>query len=648
MARAALAFLLLLLSAFFCALSYSFSLSTFYNQIALAGLGFVLPFVGFELAFFSLGLSLCLFPIFGKYACSLFLCLWLLGFQLKGLFARERMRGPERDWTLAAIACLVLSCYFGSLFITAVRQSDLQILRDIASHGSLLSLLEFVSAESAVLKAALAEICSLIAMLLLIRFVRTAALKQGYSRVCASLFMGVSCGVLFASLFTFAQLYELHPFFVEKRGVFWKQVGRYSGSFSDPNAFGVIGSLLVPVLLFSGLKGAKRVFVLSSALIFCVFLPWSGSRTLWLAAGLWLLYIFAAKLMRLSFFRRVAFSLLLLGGLSIVFTVLSHPSTNKKLQHFSSSPGVLRLLKTFSAEEYSDMFASRELYTKLATQLWLVEPRYGHGLASFYFVQKSAADDLGIELSGWRDSASSFYLEVLAEQGLLGFAGIMLAVLLFFSGSSPEKNHGERRCERILELAIGVFTLTLLTGPHLDFEEVRYTLAILLGLLSSKTPPKSMPQSKQALVFVISGGIILSFAFVAWETYDHKIQTGFYGYETGEEGKRYRWSASRSKISICAPANEQVVLKYRAHRPDVNLQSPLEVEFFYDKDGQLFEKAVLTSTNWQTLSLPSSFSGGGPRALGIRVNSLWSPSGASQGDKRLLGIVLEWPERVCD
>jgi hypothetical protein len=395
------------------------------------------------------------------------------------------------------------------------------------------------------------------------------------------------------------------------QGAFWLSIHRYSGLYSDPNAFGVVTALLVPLLwIQSGRagKGVAAVLLIGGLL--------SGSRTMILGIAVWgvaTLWCFV-----LSRSQRV---MLVVGGV-VLLGAIGEPSLNDTLRSVLPSTTSERVLRTVNWDTAGEMVWNRSLYSQLAIGAWRRAPFTGVGLERFYEIQGEVASEQGRDLAGWRDNANNFYLKILAEMGAVGLVLTVGALLAF--GWSLKKSDPINPV--LLSLAV-----MLLTGPHLDFDEVKYLATVLLAFASA---PAVVGLSHRVIV----GGVMALYGGAVVVNYRTPLDWGLYPVES-LEGKHYRWSSGVGYFTVCA--DRPIAIRFRSLEPAVAAH-PIEVRFTVADGGE--EAQRIASNSWHTLQIPTE----GRQRVRFVVDRVWSPKAAGLGaDARSLGIYLEWPETAC-
>ena len=334
----------------------------------------------------GLGLGICFLPMLGPGVLNLFVSAWLLGFQFQRLRAAESpyAGSPCSERLLVGAFFLLMLGLICSAFLSGGLQSDPLVLASIYHHAGWSGFLQYALRSYSQWNN-LPEIAAgyLVSIMLVFALLYCQRREEIYSY----LFFGLGAGAILCALVVPVQLAGQHSFFLLNQNDIWRSLGRLSGTFSDPNAFGIMATLLIPTLIYcGGSKFSRQCFILAAILLFCS-VPSSGSRTAWLGLGAWVLVILIRRLPSFLGVSTLKSTFILLLCLIFSLTVVGHPKINDYLSTHSKLPGVNRLLKTLNWQECGVMLESRVIYSRIALKMWTQNPLVGVGLGRFLLEQ---------------------------------------------------------------------------------------------------------------------------------------------------------------------------------------------------------------------------------------------------------------------
>lgn len=588
--------------------------------------------------------SLFFFPAFGVSSLTAFLSLYLICLEFLGtgkLQEGQRRKDSETRWLFVPALILIFS-FLIPLVRSFLNQFDFVLSKSVFHHSGFVKWYQVMLSSHSPWKEGLYFVVGVCLFILLIDFFNRREKTAFDERV---FHLGLCHGALYSVGYFFTHFFAVHPLFVYMRNPFWDALGRYSGSFSDPNAFGVMGALLVPVLW----TAKSRLSRLAAVLFFAVTL-WSGSRTFLLGLSLVALITLGMRMRKTSGEGKQASrqKVWLWGGV-IALGIICVGLFSQNIRPGIQVPAITRLVDTLKQDTAAEMFSSRLIFSRLAFEVWKESPWVGVGLGNFKEKIAEASRASNIELHGWKDNANNFYLHILAEGGLLGLVLFILAMGITFRRMRQTNPAGSFFNKSVLNATLYSFALLLLTGPHVFFEEVRYLLAMFLGLFfCGKKDQRSGKALEVSAVFLL----LLYLCLVGFHLQGRK-NYGFYGIEQGKkQGKNFRfaWSVEAAQISFCDQLTRRAVLNFRSFDPKLE-SSPLEVTVtgFFD-DQRLGQEVVQVSDSklrefeLRRVGTQATM----PNRVKIDVPRLWSPSVVSaSGDWRWLGILVRWPEKAC-
>ena len=599
--------------------------------------GFIVGCLPRRYSFFLLGLAFLINPAMGSSFVGLWIGAFVLADEIKYFVSDKGFKLPPQ---VNFGGALLVGALVASSFKTFRSDFDAELFYSLVSHDGFFSLRSFLVMNEMSWYQSVLVISKLSLALMLIKTIASGVKQIGTS----SLFSGLVCGSVLSALYTVCQIFDVHELFVLNRGEFWRYVGRYSGSFSDPNAFGVMAILILPILVLVAMEGdgkkgdyklIPRIATLS-AISFFLLAFWSGSRTFILGLMIWA-FLLGYKLISIKFPQRpklVCASFLFLG-LSAV-ALLGNPAINDSIRPLIPNKSLSRVLKTVHWEMAPDMLESRAVFYEIAVKMWQQEPLLGLGLGRFRRASAGFAKEIGIDIGAWWDNANNFYLHVMVEQGVIGLL-LFLAGICFISRGAFSQPVGEKK--KIILESLAIFLVLLLTGPHTEFPEVLFFLSIMIGVAAA-LGEKSNDNFEFSKLGVLC--CIAIFATASATSAKPNLNTGFYPVEqVGKE--KYAWTGKRAHLEFCKESKG--VLELRALHPDISKTKPVSV-LVYRSGVATPQVLQLFKSDWERIELEK-----GVEKLRIDVGRSWSPVDlAPKGvtaDSRVLGVQIKWPDEAC-
>lgn len=320
--------------------------------------------------------------------------------------------------------------------------------------------------------------------------------------------------------------------------LFWKGIDRMSGLATDPNALGVFVGALIPIA-YAQFKGRSWpvIALLSVGGIY------SGSRSFFLLPVVTAGYVVWRR-------KGLGFAILLVGTIATFCLILI--ASSSLLPHPPS--GLLRLRESLDPTRIAATFESRTIFTRLCLEAFWMSPLVGVGLGQFdeYVVPLSHSLNLGTGL--WRDGATSVYLEILCELGVVG-------VLMFLTVAlSVRRAEGADVWYRGLGVAVLV---VLAVVPHTNFPEG----VSLAGLLLAQTVTPRFQSCRRLHLATAAASLLVPFLYAPNATY------GFYPWEQNERGY-IRWTAAESAgVFSCNDAPELSLLNASPVAQDIEVRT---------------------------------------------------------------------------
>lgn len=435
---------------------------------------------------------------------------------------------------------------------------------------------------------------------------------------------GLILGLVPAALLAALQAAGMIPAAVlPNQSAYWNGLGRYAGTFTDPNAFGVFLVAALPLVLTSAYGASRRYthFVAVFTLGWLALGVFSGSRSFVLGA---IIYA-GARLWQRSRLTAVAAA----GSVAVVVLILNlsvhYRPASYQVMHDSVPVGLARVLESAVHDHWGEAFYSRSAFFSMAADMGRESPFIGKGFNQFENWMPFYAAARGLAIGTWLDNPNSFYLGILAELGLLG-AAALLWLIAAWRLRPPEPGRPE------VMSGVIALALVLAVGPHLDFDEVTTAAAVLFA--SVLTPRPTGRRDAAAILAV-------AFAFPLMLVKLSGAQYGLFPWEQGPGG-RFRWTAVDAQIDWPCVSDGQVVLPLRVLHPDARARG---VSVCVQPRGGAWSCRELHDAQLQRFPLQC-----GETILAAReflcpvrlwVSRGWVPRQAGQGnDPRRLGVQL--------
>lgn len=441
-------------------------------------------------------------------------------------------------------------------------------------------------------------------------------------------YRGLEAGLLIAAVVTSLQLILPQPLPLPNQTDFWNGLDRRSGTFTDPNAFGIFVVLCLPLLLGKREGEPPRVagrfpwrWVL--ALWWSVLALYSGSRSFFVGVGFYLVYLFALHERR-RFLLSVAVGVGLLVMLNL-FALLLPAQWQAVLA--AVPEGLRRVGETLFVGTMAEALFSRAAFWSVGWSMWLDNFFFGVGPEAFRLHFVEYAHELHLRTGIWSDNSNNFYLGLLAEFGVLGALALALTLVQL---------RWREKGTVIIEGRAPVFCLALLLllGPHLSFDEV----AVLGAFLLANTFRIQSHATRPVWVAAAAGLALLVVAKAAY------LPRGVYPFEQ-QDGELFRWSRRWAALNLHCRADGATSLTVRALHPDISAR-PVRVQI--DALGQRWPLS-LSDSQPQSIEIPCAAAGGGNAADGkvhvrIEIDRVWSPLASGMGgDARVLGLQIFVP-----
>ena len=478
----------------------------------------------------------------------------------------------------------------------------------------------------------------------------------------------------------------------------WVDSGRFNATFTDPNSLGAYTILLFPIfigLLIYFKRWYLRLLVLVSFLLFLIELFFSGSRSAFvgivLAIAIFVIIFiirgFRHIRKRAKFYPRRRKIILVLIPVIILMILISFsvylintPDSfiletslaNRTIETFKT--GIYFTGKYGVIEGFKSISNYRYIYWGQAVEMFKDYPLTGVGQGS-YILQLPNYLIMNRTGPGKIDYSGNYYLQVLSE---LGLPGLVLILFVFYLLINKVFNYfrGKRRLKNFensdwLLIALFISFISMLVGqifgPHTNFDEVQFTLWLVIGLMIAYIKLKQTgfkEQSKPLQIFkrirfglgekislsvivliFISSMLISSLTSlsinVGQNLYDKKgnykgweNSYGFYKVETIED-ETFRWTGIDAS-EVVEKKSDKMIIPMKDAIP-IEPQKPLSVNIFVN--NQLVEKTKLEHNKWIDVQIDIPASARDHFTLTLTFSRSWVPKELGlTPDSRELGV----------
>ncbi len=427
---------------------------------------------------------------------------------------------------------------------------------------------------------------------------------------------------------------------------YWRDIGRLSGSFTDPNALGVGAALLVPVALaaFFGEKTAAggRIAAVLVLVLVVPALEASGSRSgfllLGVAAALAVAGLVRARIVRL---RPLGLGL----AAALVVTAAVWPFLPKG-GSVAAGGLVSRLVASARSGSLERALTQRTVFWRGAFDVIAEEPLSGCGLGGFVY-EFPVRFGRRHEPVNFTDNPTNSLLDVAAECGvpalLLALAAVIpLLVLAWDTALTRERIPVGARAAGATLVGLAVASLT---GGHFRFPEVGVLASLVAALLLATGVPDGAPDPdlatpKRAGAVLAAAGILASVLVVlptlsADAAFRAEPWIGLYGPELRKEMAPHRWMGPAALRRI-RPGETSLTLRLANRRPD-----DLPVAFSVEVDGSPRPGSVIPKDGEATLALEDLRSG---QIVRLAAQPTFIPGEGRLGrDERTLSLMVLLP-----
>ncbi|HQR68892.1 MAG TPA: O-antigen ligase family protein, partial [Thermoanaerobaculia bacterium] len=342
---------------------------------------------------------------------------------------------------------------------------------------------------------------------------------------------------------------------------YWRELGRLSGSFTDPNAAGVAVALLVPVALAAFFADRAttggRVEAGLALLLVLPALEASGSRSGFLLLGV-------AAVAGGAGLVRARVLPLRVAGLGLAAALLVAAAVWPFLPKGGSAAGgglAARLAASARTGSVASALTHRTVFWRGAFDVIAEEPLSGCGLGGFVyeFPVRFGARHGRV---GFTDNPTNALLDVAAESGLPALLLALAAVipLLVRSWDTALSRHPVSPGARAAGAALLGLAVASMTGGHFRFAEVGVLASLVAAILLATGAPEGTPDPdlaapKRAGPILVAAGLLASLLVVLpTRSVDAAFRAepwmGLYRPEPGATSESCRWMGPSALRSV--------------------------------------------------------------------------------------------------
>ena len=458
--------------------------------------------------------------------------------------------------------------------------------------------------------------------------------------------LALVAGALLAGGVALVQKFGVLPLWRSTR---WAEWNRAQSTFTDPSAAGVAAALLLAPLLARTATGSFPFRLASAvgAVLLIGVVTDAGSRAgligMLTSASIFVLWALTrlAAGDRPGVRRGVARAV---GGLALLLALALAVSLSSPSRGSVRSALMARLEGSFSRTPTpSETPSERLILYEAAASTFRRYPVVGGSLGSFLYDFPNVATEVLDRPVRATDYPPSYYLGVLAEQGLAGafllgllLIGVLRGIVAALSFQEAWTGSALRAAGAAASLA-GLLVVFLF-GSHMVYAEI----AALAGILSSRLTIPSEGRTHRLLTglvpVVLAGVLVLLLGSILARGYEtlaparafaYEPSAGLFPVEHEPDGRPFRWTAGAAAMEVTVPPGRAwtLSLPVRNARPD---RMTVAVDVYWD--DRLRGRVSLPFGGWHRLEVPAGASG----VLRLVPVSSFRPTRGL--DRRRLGI----------
>jgi len=257
------------------------------------------------------------------------------------------------------------------------------------------------------------------------------------------------------------------------------------------------------------------------------------------------------------------------------------------------------------------------------------------------------------EFGTLRVDAHNYYLNFLAERGIIGFISLTAllgsagyALIRFFRyGPSPAKSG----LSASYTLAITALLVHAMFNYVFNVRPFQLFFWISLAILGKIIYPYAeFTTPKRKTVFVVTAILTLGLAFQASLVWSRPVNpnyfNGFYQWEKQAEGGKARWMRNRAVLNVRVEG-DSLILPVSVPLPGLDKNPQKLVVWF----GDYKTEEVFNDSSWRKIVIPVKAKRGSHMILWLKTDYVYNPlKMKTGGDKRDLGVMvknIEWRKK---
>ncbi len=397
----------------------------------------------------------------------------------------------------------------------------------------------------------------------------------------------------------------------------WTELNRINSTFKDPNSFAVVLSSSLPLFFGLVLYSSKMKRILFIFLIFLglfVF-PATGSRSGFLGIAIsafvfLALYLMSNKSANQNKIKFSALFIFLFFALLVCFILLSRKSILQQRIGWS-----LNLLQ--DKVSVGEVFTKKLDFWRVASHMIAEYPLSGVGMGAFIIELPNYLKAMDLPFRH-TDSAENYFFQLCSETGL---GGLFLFLWLFFVILTCIRKNwlsslSEGREKFLLIGGISGLASILVNcffHSYIGAFEAKYFFWLLIFLTTSYFPLDFRKAKRKGFSRVILLTLVIIFIVSNFwnsarslsvgnrqQRFGWEQDFGFYKYEKGECGIRFRWAREKAGLAL-ENVGKKVVIPLKVSNPDLRTK-PVSVRIFqadkFFRKRELIKEIIFEDEKW--------------------------------------------------